>query len=226
MSLKANLNQIKSRIRAAAQRANRNPQNIQLVIAGKYAGVKLTQQAIAAGVKIIGENRAQDLKQKYQTIGNQVDWHFIGHLQRNKVKIVAPIIKLLHSLDSLRLAEKLEQQLKKINKTLPVLIEVNTSQESSKFGVSEAETIDLVQKCSQLPHVKVVGLMTMGALVKKPEENRPNFVDLRQLAQTTSQKKIPHTSMEHLSMGTTIDFEVAIEEGATLVRLGSALFKN
>lgn len=224
MELKFNLKSVNSRIIQAAKRTNRNPQQIHLVVAGKYADIPTTQSAIKAGVKIIGENREQDLRNKFKAIGGKVDWHFIGHLQTNKVKSVINIVSLIHSVDSFKLAQKINQQLSLINQQLPILIEVNTSGEYSKQGINPSKTLSFVKKISQFKHLKLQGLMTMGALVKKPEDNRKNFKLLNNLQQKIS-TKFNLKNFNQLSMGTTQDFEVAIEEGATLVRVGSAIFK-
>lgn len=200
MSIANNLNSIKARIAEAAGRVGRDPKEIKLLVAGKYADVEQLRQLIAAGQKLIGENRAQDLTRKYAVIGDQAEWHFIGHLQRNKVKAVVPIITMLHSLDSLRLADELEKQLTKISKILPVLIEVNVAGEV---------TNELVKYCRSLPHLKLKGLMTM---------NRSGFSTLRQLA--------GKYNLPELSMGTSADFEAAIEAGATMIRLGRIVFSD
>lgn len=198
MSIKTNLEIIKTRVVEAAGKVGRDPRKIKLLVAGKYADVEQLRQLIAAGQKLIGENRAQDLTRKYAVIGDQAEWHFIGHLQRNKVKAVVSIITMLHSLDSIRLADELEKQLGKINKVLPVLIEVNVAGEA---------TNELVKYCRSLPHLKLRGLMTM---------NRSGFSPLRQLA--------GKYNLPELSMGTSADFEVAIEAGATMIRLGRIVF--
>lgn len=201
------LSLIHTRITTAATRAGRDPHDVKLLVAGKYADTDQLLQLIKAGQKLIGENRAQDLTRKYTVIGNQAEWHFIGHLQRNKIRDVVPLISLLHSLDSLRLAEALEKELTKIDKILPVLVEVNTSFEAA---------LQLIKDCQSLPHLNLTGLMTMGAFVTDPEKNRSHFRSLRQLAQTVN--------LPELSMGTSQDFEVAIEEGATIIRLGRIVF--
>lgn len=200
MSIKTNLETIKARVAEAARSVGRDPKEIKLLVAGKYADIKQLEELIKAGQKLIGENRAQDLSRKYAVIGDQAEWHFIGHLQRNKVKDVVPLVTMLHSLDSIRLADELEKQLGKINKVLPVLIEVNVAGEV---------TNELVKYCRNLPHLKLKGLMTM---------NRSGFSTLRQLAQ--------NYHLSELSMGTSADFEVAIEEGATMIRLGRIVFSD
>ena len=217
MSIHHNLITIQEGIRKAAERSGRNFPDIKLVVAGKYADAQTLQEAIEAGVKIIGENKAQDLRDKYKILGDQVEWHFIGHLQSNKVKYVAPIVTLIHSLDSEKLVIELEKYLTKINKRLKILIEVNTSGESTKHGVDPQSAAALAAVCKKLSHLELVGLMTMGADVDNPDNNRPHFRSLKKLAD--------QLQLKELSMGTTRDFEVAIEEGATIVRIGSAIFK-
>ena len=207
MSISTNLKLINQRLIKAADKAGRNPRDIKLLVAGKYADADQLLQLIKAGQVLIGENKAQDLKHKYQVIGDQAEWHFIGHLQRNKVKDVVSLISMLHSLDSLRLANELEKQLQKINKILPVLIEVNVAGEVTKSGISLQALDELVKHCHNLPHLKLKGLMTM---------NQHHFHTLRQLAKSYN--------LPELSMGTSQDFEVAIEEGATIIRLGRIVF--
>lgn len=224
MPIAQNFKRVKKRIRESANKVGRNPKAITLVVAGKYASDKQMKELVAAGVKIIGENREQDLRRKFARFGTKVDWHFIGHLQRNKVKHVIKIASLIHSIDSLRLIAELEKQLAKIKKKQPILIEVNTAREVSKFGASPTEVVRLAQECSRCQQVKLMGLMTMGGMVERAEDNRKHFRLLKNLARKIDQQKLPNVSMKHLSMGTTRDFEVAIEEGATLVRVGSAIF--
>src|SRR3989344_4584522 len=207
MSIKTNLEIIKARVARAAGRVGRDSKEIKLLVAGKYADIKQLEELIEAGQKLIGENRAQDLTRKYAVIGDQAEWHFIGHLQRNKVKDVVPLVTMLHSLDSIRLADELERQLKKINKVLPILIEVNVAGEVTKSGISFQELDELVKHCHYLPHLKLKGLMTM---------NQHHFHTLRQLAKSYN--------LPELSMGTSQDFEMAIEEGATMIRLGRIVF--
>lgn len=215
-SITANLKSVKQQIAQAAKKADRNPADIKLVVAGKYADTATTLQAIKAGVKIIGENREQDLKEKFTLIGNKAEWHFIGHLQTNKVKSIVAMVSLIHSVDSLHLAQEIDKQAGKLGKIMPVLIEVNTSGEATKSGVPLAAAAKLVKECQKLPHTKVTGLMTMGSLVDNPEDNRRHFASLKKLAYKLN--------LPELSMGTTQDFAVAIEEGATIVRVGSAIF--
>ena len=208
MSISTNLKLIKQRLVKAARKSGRNPADIQLLVAGKYADAGQLLQLIKVGQTLVGENRAQDLKTKYAIIGDQAEWHFIGHLQRNKVKLVVPLISMIHSLDSLRLADELDKELTKLNKILPVLIEVNLAAEVTKSGVSLKDLDQLVKHCLSLPHLKLVGLMTMS---------QPSYFKiLRQLAQKYH--------LPELSMGTSQDFEAAIEAGATIIRVGRLVF--
>lgn len=223
-SIAQNLKRVKKRIREAAKKVGRNPRDITLVVAGKYADDDQMAQLVSSGAKVIGENREQDLRRKYAKFGNKVDWHFIGHLQRNKVKQVIKIASLIHSIDSPRLIAEMEKQLAKINKNQPILLEINTAGEKSKYGASPKEVVKLAKACNRFKHVKLFGLMTMGGMVNKGEDNRKNFNLLKNLARKIESLKLPNVLMTHLSMGTTRDFEVAIEEGATLVRIGSAIF--
>jgi len=197
MPLNTNLNSIRAKI----------PQHVKLLVAGKYATADQLLQLIKSGQKLIGENRAQDLLKKYASIGNQAEWHFIGHLQRNKVKQIVPIISMLHSLDNVRLADELEKQLAKINKVLPVLIEVNIAGEITQSGVALRHLDQLVKHCRLLPHLQLTGLMTM---------NRSHFRTLRQLAK--------NYRLSELSMGTSQDYEEAIAAGSTIIRLGRIVF--
>lgn len=227
MTVSHNIKSVREKIAHAAKRAGRNPKDIKIVIAGKYADTKSTLAVIKAGATIIGENREQDLKHKFSRIRHKAQWHFIGHLQRNKVKSVIKIVSMIHSLDRFSLAEELEKQLKSTHKKLQALIEVNTSGEKSKFGVLPNEAIDLSIKCSQFKQLKIVGLMTMGALVKDPEKNRDDFKSLHHLLQKIrSQHFRGANKYKHLSMGTSQDYVVAVEEGATFVRIGRAIFQG
>ena len=227
MSIATNISSVNDRILSAAKRVNRNPKEIKLVVAGKYVDSQKIREVIKAGAKIIGENREQDLKRKFKAIGNKADWHFIGHLQRNKVKSVIGMVSMIHSLDSFRLAQELEKRLSNKHKKITALIEVNTSNETTKHGLVPNKVMNFAKKFSEFEYLKIVGLMAMGSFVKNAEENRQNFRELRKLLnKINSQQFKGANKYKHLSMGTTQDFEIAIEEGATLVRVGSAIFKD
>ena len=183
----------------------------------------VVQQAVEAGALILGENRVQEVEAKAGVVTGPVSWHLIGHLQRNKVKVALSLFDLIHSVDSMRLAQEISRRAKQANMTARVLVQVNSSGEDSKFGVSPDAARDLVGQISELDYVKIEGLMTIGAFVADPENARPNFVALRKVRDHIAME-MPHVLMQTLSMGMTNDFEVAIEEGATMVRVGTAIF--
>jgi pyridoxal phosphate enzyme (YggS family) len=185
----------------------------------------MIKEAIDAGVTILGENYIQETRDKFDTLSNEnVAWHFIGHLQTNKVKYAVKMFDLIHTVDSIKLATELDKQAKKIEKIQKILIQVNISMESTKSGVHDNETFDLIKKISPLKNVSVKGLMTMPPFFDQPEKSRPFFTALRDLRDKIRNAAIPTISMEELSMGMSGDYEVAIEEGATLVRVGTAIF--
>lgn len=220
-----NLTLVKQRMAQAAQRAGRDPAQVQLVAITKYLDLAGTQAAVAAGLQVLGENRIQEVLPKIEALaGAPITWHFVGHLQSNKARAVVEHFQLMHSLDSLRLAEALSCQAEKLGKRQRVLLQVNVSGEDTKFGAEPGKVIDLVRQVAQLPGVRIEGLMTMAPYEAEPEQTRPVFRGLRLLRNQLRDRCIPNTSWEYLSMGMTNDLEVAIEEGATLVRIGSALF--
>ena len=222
--IKDNVKKVMDRISEAAIKSNRNPDDITLVAVTKTVTAKEAQEVMDAGVNTLGENRVQSLLEKYKTLKDEPTWHLIGHLQTNKVKYIADKVSMIHSVDSLKLAEEISRKFSEINKTANILIQVNVSGEESKFGITPDESIPLMEKLSQLPFVKVSGLMTMAPLIATPDECRKYFYDLKKLSLDIAERKIPKISMEHLSMGMSGDYYEAILEGATLVRVGSALF--
>ncbi len=203
---------------------NRLPAHVQLVAAAKTRSVDQVTAAIAAGIKIIGYNYVQEAESMYRQIGRAVKWHMIGHLQRNKVKKVISFVDMIETIDTLRLGETVDRLCAEINKTMSVLIEVNSGREAAKAGVVPEEVPDLVQALSRLKNLRVEGLMTMGPAGKTAEESRPYFRKTKELYDTLSQMKIPNVQMRCLSMGMSDSYQVAIEEGATIVRIGTALF--
>lgn len=221
-----NLRAVRGRIKEAAERAGRRADEIILVCVTKTAGVPQIEEALAAGAADIGESRVQDAEIKFKAIGARAKWHLIGHLQTNKVKDAARIFDLVHSVDSLRLAEEISKRAAVDGKTQEILIEVKTSEEAAKYGAAPEEVLGLVEKASALPHIKIMGLMTMAPVVPDAEEARPYFKRLREFFKAISAKKIDNVSMRYLSMGMTKDFEVAIEEGANIVRIGRAIFEG
>ncbi|MEJ2155761.1 MAG: YggS family pyridoxal phosphate-dependent enzyme [Desulfobacteraceae bacterium] len=217
------LSAIKKRIANAASACGRSPEDVRLVAVGKTQPAERVRQAILSGADIIGENYIQEAREKFDQLAQlTVQWHFIGHLQRNKAKFAVRMFDLVHTVDSLRLARELDHQAYKINKIQPILIQVNISGEPSKSGTDEAQTLDLAQNLRNLKNLRLQGLMTMPPYFDAPEKARPFFRALRKLRDRLEGQL--DIALRELSMGMTGDFEVAIEEGATLVRIGTALF--
>jgi pyridoxal phosphate enzyme (YggS family) len=219
-----NLARVRERIETAARRSGREPERVRLVAVSKTVGPERVRQAIEAGMRILGENYVQEAQKKIEALGHDVTWHFIGHLQTNKAKLAARLFDLIHSVDRVNLAEELDRQAKLQGKVLPVLLQINISGETTKFGAQEKEILMLAEKLSEMEGIEIKGLMAMPPFFEDPEASRPYFVELRKLGERLGQQKIPRISMEELSMGMSNDFEVAIEEGATLVRVGTAIF--
>ena len=218
------LKEVRQEIQNACRRINRNPEEVTLIAVSKTKPVSMIEEAIAAGQTVFGENKVQELCSKYEVLPQNLHWHLIGHLQRNKVKYIADKAELIHSVDSLRLAETINQEGEKHGRIVPILIEVNVAGEESKFGVSVEDTVSLITEISQLPDVRIQGLMTIAPYVENPEENRPIFRKLKQLSVDIKEKNINNVYMDILSMGMTNDYQVAIEEGATMVRVGTGIF--
>jgi PLP dependent protein len=219
----ANYRKIIDRISEAAQRAGRNPREIKLLAAAKSQSTELVQAAIAAGVRLIGENYVQEAESKRQVISDTVEWHMIGHLQRNKVKAALNTFELIQSLDSMALALELDKEGRRNGKTVRTLIEVNLGDEASKSGIGQDEVAELLKRVGDLSHVRVEGFMAVPPFKEKPEEIRPYFRALKDL-QVELQRLVPNVSLNQLSMGMTHDYPIAVEEGATIVRIGTALF--
>ncbi|MDK2810625.1 MAG: dependent protein [Petroclostridium sp.] len=224
--LKDNISNIRTRIAQAAERAGRNAEEITLVAVTKTVDAGIINEAIKLGINHIGENKVQEIIQKYDLIDRTqgVKWHLIGHLQTNKVKYIVDKVDLIHSIDSVKLAMEVNKRAEKINKIMEVLIQVNVAGEESKFGISVEQCDEFVKEISRLPNIRVKGLMTIAPYTQDPEEVRPYFRKLKDLSIDIKQKKYDNVDMEYLSMGMTGDFEVAIEEGANIVRVGTAIF--
>ncbi len=218
------LEAVRRRIRTACERCGRSPESVQLVAVSKTRPAQDILAAFQAGQTIFGENYVQELTAKVAQIHEPLQWHFIGHLQSNKVRQIAGQVSLIHSVDRFSLARELSRQWGRLGMVCNLLVQVNVSGEASKSGTTAAEALDLVRGIALLPHLQVQGLMTMPPFFDDPQEARPFFRELRQLADRISGEHIPGVSMEQLSMGMSADFEVAIEEGATLVRVGTAIF--
>ncbi len=197
---------------------------VQLVAAAKTRSPEEVLRAVEAGVKIIGENYVQEAEQAYQFVGDKAEWHFIGHLQKNKVKRAVRIFDMIETVDSIALAEEINKRCAQAGKVMPVLIEVNSGREKQKSGVLPEDAVQLVRDISGLPHVKVMGLMTMGPLAGDPENSRPYFVETRRIFESLKQLDLPNVEMRFLSMGMTNSYNIALEEGANMVRLGSMIF--
>lgn len=222
--IKENIKVVLENIKQAAIKADRNPQNVRLIAVSKTKPVTMLQECYDAGIRDFGENKVQELVEKFELLPKDIKWHMIGHLQTNKVKYIIDKVYMIHSVDSLKLAEEISRQAQKHNVTINVLIEVNVAEEASKFGVSLAEAPDLIREISRLPGVNVKGLMTVAPYVVNPEENRQYFVSLNQLCVDIMQKNIDNVNIDVLSMGMTGDYEIAVEEGATFVRVGTGIF--
>lgn len=236
-SIANNLFSITERIARAAERSNRTPDSIELVAVTKGRSVPEIRAALAAGATNIGENRVQEARQKYAAVTSVVDavrsipadktcrWHLIGHLQRNKVKAALDMFSLIHSVDSLRLLAEIARRSEEQALQIEVLIQVNTTRETSKYGLDAEALLPFMTDAQAYPTANIVGLMTMGQFSPSPDANRPAFTLLRSLAEKVEAEQFPGVTMQYLSMGMTNDFEVAIEEGANLVRIGRAIFE-
>lgn len=236
-SIVDNLSRINERIANAAERSKRTRDSITLVAVTKGRAVAEIQTALAAGATDIGENRVQEAQQKYTPVNAFVDatgadvnrnacrWHLIGHLQRNKVKTAVEMFSLIHSVDSLRLLAEIARRSEQRSQRTDVLIQVNTTREASKYGVAAEDVLQFMEDAQVYPAAHIVGLMTMGQLTPSPDANRPAFALLRSLAEKIEAQKFPGVTLEYLSMGMTNDFEVAVQEGANLVRIGRAIFE-
>ena len=219
-----NLKKVEEKISAACTRAGRDRSEVTLIAVSKTKPESMVEEAYSVGQRDFGENKVQEICRKTEVLPQDIRWHMIGHLQRNKVRQVVGKACMIHSVDSLRLAETISQEAVKQDITVPVLIEVNVAQEESKFGVTTEETIALIKEAAKLPHISIRGLMTIAPFVEDPEENRPIFRKLKQLSVDIAAKNINNVTMSVLSMGMTNDYEVAIEEGATMVRVGTGIF--
>jgi pyridoxal phosphate enzyme (YggS family) len=219
-----NLNAVQERIAKAAARVGRDPAAVTLVAVTKTMPVERIREAIDAGHRVFGENRVQEAQAKVPELDSAARWHLIGHLQRNKVKFVCDLFQMIESVDSLSLAQELSARAARQDVVMPILIQVNIGDETTKSGVEVPEALALVQQIAGLPHVAVKGLMCVPPAVDIAEHARPYFVQLRTLAEQIAGARLPNVAMTELSMGMSHDFEVAIEEGATMVRVGSAIF--
>ncbi|MCK7505230.1 MAG: YggS family pyridoxal phosphate-dependent enzyme [Desulfobacterales bacterium] len=224
--ISSNVSLIRQRMGVACARCGRDPQSVRLMAVSKTVAPERIRQALDAGVTLLGENYVQEAREKIPAIGHVAEWHMIGHLQTNKVKYVVNLFDWIHSVDRLELARELDKRAGQNNRRLNVLIEVNVSGEESKSGIEATQALELVRQVSLLPNINLRGLMTMPPYSDNPENSRPYFQALRKLRDDISAADIPSIHMDELSMGMTDDFEVAIEEGATIIRVGRAIFGN
>lgn len=225
VGLKNRLINVMNRIRMAAEKCGRNPESVRLVTVSKTIPANRVKEAIEAGVTILGENYVQEAREKFNALATYpVSWHFIGHLQSNKAKYAVRLFDLIHSVDSVKLARELDKYAGKIDKIQNILIQVNISKESSKSGTNIESTFNLVKDINAMQNLSIKGLMTMPPYFNNPEKVRPYFSALRALRDQIRPKMPPGVAVDELSMGMTGDFETAVEEGATLVRIGTAIF--
>ena len=222
--LKENLQKVEERIAAACMRAGRRREDVTLIAVSKTKPVDMLREAYDLGIRVFGENKVQELTEKYDRLPEDIRWHMIGHLQTNKVKYIVGKTELIHSVDSLKLAEMIEKESQKHGCVTDILVEVNVAEEESKFGLRMEEVIPFIEKIVQYPHINVRGLMTIAPFVENPEENRTIFADLHKLYVDIKEKNIDNGTVSILSMWMTNDYEVAIEEGATMVRIGTGIF--
>ena len=224
MTIAENLHRIHEQIATTAHKAGRNPSSVRLVAVSKTKSASQVDEASQAGQRLFGENYVQELTQKAEQVREPVEWHYIGSLQSNKVKYLAGLVTMIHSVDRLSLAEEIDRQWGKLGKVCEILIQVNISREATKGGTDREQLFDLIRETAKLPHIQIRGLMTMPPFFDDPEGARPYFRELRELASSVNAVHFPGVEMKELSMGMSGDFEVAIEEGATLIRVGSAIF--
>jgi pyridoxal phosphate enzyme (YggS family) len=200
------------------------PDDVQLLAAAKTRDPREILEAIEAGIRIVGENYVQEAERAHEVIGNKVAWHFIGHLQKNKAKKAVAIFDMIETVDSIEIAREIDKRCAQIGKTMPVLIEINSGREKQKAGVYPEDAEQLVTEISALKNVRIMGLMTMGPQFGNPEEARPYFIETRRVFDRIKKLHLPHTEMKYLSMGMTNSYQIALEEGANIVRIGSRIF--
>ncbi|MDI6745050.1 MAG: YggS family pyridoxal phosphate-dependent enzyme [Thermodesulfovibrionales bacterium] len=224
-----NISRIYRRISHAAIRAGRKPEDIKLIVVTKTISIQQIKKAMDAGLRIFGESKVQEAQTKVMSdelrvMNNGIEWHLIGHLQKNKAKTAVELFEMIHSIDSLELAEIADKHAKKAGKTQKILLQVKLSDETSKYGISKDNLFGLIKKISELKNLSIKGLMTIPPFFESPEKARPYFSELRALRDAINESRVTSRELQDLSMGMTNDFEVAIEEGATMVRIGTAIF--
>ena len=219
-----NLSKVEEKIKEACRRAGRDRSEVTLIAVSKTKPLSDVEELLAHGVTEFGENKVQEMVDKYEHVSKPVHWHLIGHLQTNKVKYIVDKACMIHSVDSVHLAKEIEKEAAKKNLVVKVLLEVNIAHEESKFGINETEVYDLIDAIKDMPHIHVMGLMTIAPFVENPEDNRIYFRKMYQLSLDIKSKCIDNIDMNVLSMGMTNDYEIAVEEGATMIRVGTAIF--
>lgn len=224
MMIKDNLKCVEENIRRTCERCGRKPEEVTLIAVSKTKPVSMIEEVMQCGVKDFGENKVQELSDKIEKIPEKLNWHLIGHLQRNKVKYIVDKVSLIHSVDSLRLAEQIDQEAKKKGVICNVLVQVNIAQEETKYGISKEAVSSVLQEMKKYKNILVKGLMTIAPFVEEAEENRKYFKEMYQLFIDMKKENADNIRMEILSMGMTGDYQVAIEEGATMVRVGTGIF--
>lgn len=222
--LAENLKDVEEKILEACQKSGRKREEVTLVAVSKTKPVEMLQEAYDLGIRVFGENKVQEITAKYPELPKDIRWQMIGHLQRNKIKYIIDKVEMIHSVDSLRLAEAIDHEAEKKGVIMPVLIEVNVAEEESKFGFNREEVLNFIMEASKLSHIQIHGLMTIAPYVEDPEENRMVFRQLKDLSVDIAKKNIDNVTMNVLSMGMTGDYQVAIEEGSTMVRVGTGIF--
>ena len=219
-----NLDIIEKNILTACAKSGRNRDEITLIAVSKTKPVSMLEEVYTTGIRDFGENKVQELSDKFEILPKDIKWHMIGHLQTNKVKYLMDKAYLIHSVDSLKLAKEIEKQAEKANRIVDILIEVNIAEEESKFGLAKEEVLALIKEISLFPHIRIKGLMTIAPYVENPEDNRLYFRQIKQLSVDIDSQNIDNVSMNILSMGMSGDYMVAIEEGATMIRVGTSIF--
>lgn len=222
--IEENIKQVEDNIAKACERANRDRSEVTLICVSKTKPASMVEEAYKTGQRNFGENKVQEINDKYPILPDDIKWHLIGHLQRNKVKYIINKVHLIHSVDSIRLAEQIQHEAEKADKVMNILVQVNVANEDTKFGLQVSETEDVVREIAKMPNVHICGLMTIAPFTDNPETNRVFFRKLKQLSVDIKSKNIDNVNMDCLSMGMTGDYQVAIEEGATLVRVGTGIF--
>ena len=223
-TIRDHLNEVRENIQKACEKAGRSPQEVTLIAVSKTKPLFMLEEAYEACARDFGENKVQEILEKHPKMPEDARFHMIGHLQRNKVKQVLPHAVLIHSVDSYRLAEQISQEAGKLGITAKILLEVNVAKEESKFGMMPEDVEEMAGQIAALPHLQIEGLMTIAPFVDDPEKNRPVFRKLYQLSVDIKKKNIDNVNMGVLSMGMTGDYQVAVEEGSTMIRVGTGIF--